>query len=182
MAREPRDREGPIGVRLPASVKTALEAAAEANHRSLHGEVVARLTASVSPAIERREALGELLATVEARMAWLAGQIEREGRPQTKFLALLREGMDGLFDELGAADSPVGEDERAIARGIGQVTARDMLFAEPSAPPYPEHMHEQFETVRRLARTRDALGLRNPMDEDAPSPTVRSKTRKGSKS
>lgn len=164
------DREGPIGVRLPSHVKAALEAAAEENHRSLHGEIVARLAASVSPAVERRSALGKLVQMVELRMDWLAGQIAREGRPQPRFLVLLREGVDGLFDELGATDAQLGEDERAIARGVGQVTARDMLNARPSDEPYPPHMREQFETERWFARIREALGLRNPLDDDEVQP------------
>ena len=157
--REGPIREGPIGVRLPAEVKKALEVAAEANNRSLHGEIVHRLTMSADPKVESRTALGQLLEILETRLGWL---MDRSGAPPAASLAMLQEGFDAMLDEIGAGTAELTEDQQSIARAIGRQTASDVRSAEPVTGTPPPGMADQFETKNRLARIQWALAwLRN---------------------
>jgi uncharacterized protein (DUF1778 family) len=157
-------REGPVGVRLPPPVKEALEAAAEANQRSLHGEIVHRLAASVDAATKGQDALAELFEVLVGRLAWLA-QSSSVSAPGAS-LAIIREGFAGMMDDLlreididAGPNGPLNDDQLAIAGGIGHLTAADLRVAEPLTGRPPPGMEDQFATVNRLVRLREALGI-----------------------
>jgi hypothetical protein len=124
MAREPKEREGPIGVRLPAAVKTSLEDAADANHRSLHGEIVARLAKSLRPVASRRDAFAWLLGELDARLAVAGAPIAQE---DAQTLAVLKHAITGLLDQFGATEANLTEDQILVASAVGRQLARDFM-------------------------------------------------------
>lgn len=109
-----KKQEGPVGIRLEPDVKAALERAAEANNRSLHGELVYRLKASVLPENEFDAALGEVMAT-------LTGLVDLTLRPTSgkERLAMLRAVFNGVIEQLGADAVQLTDERKALARQLG---------------------------------------------------------------
>lgn len=150
-------REGPVGVRLPREIRDKLEAAAEANERSLHGEIVHRLTQSVSPRIEGLEALGELTSLLAERMLWVA---QRHHARQGQILfASLAEAFPALMAELGATSDEIDADQQTVVKFIGVQLARDLKAAAVAVEPVPTEVRDQAAEAARLVQIRLALGI-----------------------
>lgn len=137
------EREGPVGVRLPADVKAALEREAEGNHRSLHGEIVARLAASVRPITSRRDAFAGLLSQLDERLAVVGARHE-----DADTLALLRIAFAALLDQMGAAGANLTEDQATVASAVGRQLARDFLMTVVAAHPNDPVFTSVAEAIR----------------------------------
>lgn len=109
-------------IRLPAELKSAVEAAAKANNRTLNAEIVAQLQrGSARP----REEMSSLLSRLEG----LIKQRERDLRDAGRLLApVLIKAAEGLPD-----DAPMPGDPTGRTAGFYRAIFTDMV-GEPPKP------------------------------------------------
>jgi hypothetical protein len=164
------DREGPVGVRLPSELKAALTRDAERNHRSLHGEIVARLAGSgltadaelfgdSAPDADYNRAFGDAVA----RLAFEADRWNVGGPTPRRFDAFTSAVVSAAVTELLEAIAPtraLSSADRTKAEEAGRNEGRRLvaelrrsLAAEPSAGGFPAAIKTQAfmaDLARRL--------------------------------
>ena len=152
-------RTTPVQIRFPAETLKALTAAKEKNQRSMHAEILHRITASLAKdglgpeqsvygrsadQVEQNLALGRLVAIAAARLESLAGGepitapdqrgLVGETKLTPTILAMVARSLAVVFGELGAKDAPLNDGLRAIADAVGRQVLDDLSFAGFLAP------------------------------------------------
>lgn len=168
-----RHQQPPTPVRMPDDLKAQIQAQAEANGRSLHAELLARLEASLAAAAATEEEVAHLRARLKNADALIRNVSEGYVALYDEMPGTQDEGLRKLYVTCRARLSNDPEEIKGLASGLGESDEELQTYLDRMADTARRKNARAADRFRVLQSTRGAQAKRLAMAKQAEEMSVK---------